>query len=110
MSRAALVSKDKLLFTPGPLTTSLSVKEAMLHDAGSWDFEFNSLVAGLRQRLVHLAGLTPEAGWEAVLLQGSGTYGIEATFQTCVPRSGKVAVLTNGAYGNRMAQILDRAG
>jgi 2-aminoethylphosphonate-pyruvate transaminase len=82
----------------------------MLQDAGSWDAEFNSLVASLRRRLVRLAGLSPDAGWEAVLLQGSGTYGVEAVFQTCVPPAGKVAVLTNGAYGNRMAQILQRAG
>jgi 2-aminoethylphosphonate-pyruvate transaminase len=110
MNQTVPRTKDKLLFTPGPLTTTLSVKQAMLHDAGSWDSEFNSLVASLRQRLVQLAGLPREAGWEAVLLQGSGTYGIEAAFQTCVPPIGKVAVLTNGAYGNRMVQILQRAG
>jgi 2-aminoethylphosphonate-pyruvate transaminase len=102
-------ARDSLLFTPGPLTTSLSVKQAMLHDAGSWHFEFNALVASIRKRLVAIAGLSPEEGWEAVLLQGSGTYGVEAVFQTCVPRSGKVAVLSNGAYGKRMAQMLGQA-
>jgi 2-aminoethylphosphonate-pyruvate transaminase len=98
--------RDKLLFTPGPLTTSLSVKQAMLHDAGSWHFEFNKLVTNVRDRLLKLAGLSPEAGWEAVLLQGSGTYGVEAVFQTCVPPAGRVAVLANGAYGERIAQML----
>ncbi len=102
-------SHDKLLFTPGPLTTSLSVKQAMLHDAGSWDSEFNALVVGLRERLLTLAGLSHEAGWEAVLLQGSGTFGVEAVFQTCVPPEGKVAVLANGAYGERIVQILRHA-
>src|SRR6267142_3769134 len=101
--------RDKLLFTPGPLTTSLSVKQAMLHDAGSWHFEFNTLVAGVRERLLSLAGLTREAGWEAVLLQGSGTFGVEAVFQTCVPPTGKVAVLANGAYGERMVLMLKHA-
>jgi len=105
----AAPSRDKLLFTPGPLTTSLEVKQAMLHDAGSWHFEFNVLVASVRRRLLEIAGLTSAEGWEAILLQGSGTYGVEAVFQTAVPRSGKVAVLSNGAYGNRMAQMLDRA-
>ena len=100
---------DKLLFTPGPLTTSLAVKQAMQHDAGSWHFEFNALVHSVRRRLLAIAGLDPEEGWEAILLQGSGTYGVEAVFQTAVPRGGKVAVLSNGAYGNRMAQILARA-
>ena len=31
---------DKKLLTPGPLTTSLTTKEAMLHDWGSRDKEF----------------------------------------------------------------------
>ena len=107
--RPEAIAPDKLLFTPGPLTTSLSVKQAMLHDAGSWHFEFNDLVASIRGRLLSIAGVSREQGWEAILLQGSGTYGVEAVFQTAVPRSGKVAVLVNGAYGNRMAQMLGQA-
>lgn len=99
-------SRDKLLFTPGPLTTSLSVKQAMLHDAGSWHFEFNAMVSRIREQLLAVAGLSSAHGWEAILLQGSGTYGVEAVFQTCVPTNGKVAVLTNGAYGNRIVQML----
>ncbi len=102
-------ARDKLLFTPGPLTTSLSVKQAMLHDAGSWHFEFNELVARVRERLLKLAGVSRESGWEVVLLQGSGTFGVEAIFQSCVPPDGKVAVLTNGAYGDRIVLMLKQA-
>jgi 2-aminoethylphosphonate-pyruvate transaminase len=91
------------------LTTSLSVKQAMLHDAGSWHYEFNELVSSIRDRLLQVGGVTREQGWEAILLQGSGTYGVEAVFQTCVRRAGKVAVLANGAYGNRIAQMLAQA-
>ena len=100
-------ARDKLLFTPGPLTTSLSVKQAMLHDAGSWHFEFNAKVKWIRERLLSLAGLSSESGWEAILLQGSGTFGVEAVFATCVPPQGKVAVLANGAYGERMVAMLE---
>lgn len=102
-------ARDKLLFTPGPLTTSLSVKQAMLHDAGSWHWEFNEIVASIRHRLLGLAGLSREQGWEAILLQGSGTFGVEAVFQSCIPTNGKVAVLTNGAYGERMILMLQHA-
>lgn len=102
-------ARDKLLFTPGPLTTSLSVKQAMLHDAGSWHFEFSEVVARIRLRLLEIAGLQQSDGWEAILLQGSGTFGVEAVFQTCVPPSGKVAVLANGAYGERMVTMLQAA-
>src|SRR5215471_3434719 len=109
-SRPLAAARDKLLFTPGPLTTSLNVKQAMLHDAGSWHYEFNELVASIRQRLLSIAELSSEEGWEVILLQGSGTYGVEAVLQTCVPRNGKVAVLANGAYGERMGLVLSRAG
>lgn len=102
-------ARDKLLFTPGPLTTSATVKQAMLHDAGSWHFEFNALVADIRERLLALAGVSRAGGYEAVLLQGSGTFGVEAVFQTCVPPRGRVAVLSNGAYGERMIQMLQHA-
>ena len=102
-------SRDKLLFTPGPLTTSLSVKQAMLHDAGSWHFEFSELVRSIRERLLTLAALPRDAGYECILLQGSGTFGVEAVFATCVPPNGKVAVLANGAYGERMLLMLQYA-
>lgn len=100
------ISHDKLLFTPGPLTTSLSVKQAMLHDAGSWHFEFNAKMKAIRNKLLELAGVSSETGYECVLLQGSGTFGVEAVFATCMPPQGKVAVLANGAYGERMLLML----
>ena len=98
-------ARDRLLFTPGPLTTSLTVKQAMLHDAGSWHFEFNARVAWIRDQLLRVAGVSREQGWECVLLQGSGTFGVEAVFATGVPPQGKVVVLANGAYGERAAQM-----
>lgn len=102
-------AKDKLLFTPGPLTTSLDVKQAMLHDAGSWHHEFNAKVAGIRNSLLGVAGVSRDSGWECVLLQGSGTFGVEAVFLTGVPPQGKVAILSNGAYGERMVLMLQHA-
>ena len=100
-------ASDKTLFTPGPLTTSLSVKLAMLHDAGSWHFDFNARVATIREKILELAGVSREAGYECVLMQGSGTFGVESVFASTVPPDGKVLVLTNGAYGERMIQMLE---
>jgi 2-aminoethylphosphonate-pyruvate transaminase len=100
---------DQLLFTPGPLTTSLAVKQAMLHDAGSWHHEFNARVVSIRDRLLALAGVSRDGGWEAILLQGTGSYGVEAVFMTCVAPQGKVLVLANGAYGERMVAMLTHA-
>ena len=69
-------SKDKVLFTPGPLTTSLSVKQAMLRDLGSRDFEFIAAVKDIRARLAAMTGAPND--FEAVLMQGSGTFSVEA--------------------------------
>ncbi|MGA1237476.1 MAG: 2-aminoethylphosphonate--pyruvate transaminase [Limisphaerales bacterium] len=102
-------SHDKLLFTPGPLTTSLSVKAAMLHDAGSWHDEFNDVVTSIRSRLLAVAGTSVEAGFECVLMQGSGTFGVESVIGSVIPPQGRVLILTNGAYGDRivaMAKVL----
>ena len=96
---------DKLLFTPGTLTTSLSVKQAMLHDAGSWHYEFNAVVHQVRKQLLAVAGLSREAGYEAILLQGSGTFGMEAVFATCVPPQGKVAVMAFMVLGTAVATL-----
>ncbi len=104
--RVPPAARDKLLFTPGPLTTSFSVKQAMLHDAGSWHHEFNEKVNWVRDRILRVAGLARETGWEAILLQGSGTFGVEAVLATCVPPKGTVAVLANGAYGERIVLML----
>jgi 2-aminoethylphosphonate-pyruvate transaminase len=102
-------SRDKLLFTPGPLTVSLAVKQAMLHDAGSWHSDFNALVANQREQLLAVAGVTRQAGWEVIPMQGSGTFGVESVFQSCVPPNGCVVVLSNGAYGERIVQMLKHA-
>jgi 2-aminoethylphosphonate-pyruvate transaminase len=95
---------DKVLFTPGPLTTSRAVKEAMLRDLGSRDTEFIELVREVRGRLLALAEVGPP-DYQAVIVQGSGTFGVESALSTAVPRGGTLLVLVNGAYGKRMAAM-----
>jgi 2-aminoethylphosphonate-pyruvate transaminase len=97
--------RDPWLLTPGPLTTSRTVKEAMLRDWGSRDAEFIKLNARVRERLVELAG--GHGTHVCVPLQGSGTFIVEAMLGTLVPPSGKVAILVNGAYGKRMVRICE---
>jgi 2-aminoethylphosphonate-pyruvate transaminase len=95
--------KDPWLLTPGPLTTSLSVKEAMLRDLGSRDDEFIAINRRMRQKLVQLAGA--EDTHVCVPLQGSGTFAVEAMLATFLSRKTKVLILINGAYGERMAKM-----
>ena len=96
---------DPWLLTPGPLTTSYSVKEAMLHDWGSRDKNFIAINQRVRDRLVALAG--GEGTHVCVPLQGSGTFVVEATVGTLLPRDAKALILVNGAYGQRIARICD---
>lgn len=97
--------KDKILFTPGPLTTSRTVKQAMLRDLGSRDTTFIQAVRDIRSALLAVAGVSRETGYEAVLMQGSGTFGIESVIGSTVPPDGKLLVIVNGAYGDRIARI-----
>ena len=94
---------DPWLLTPGPLTTSLSVKQAMLHDWGSRDQAFIDMTARVREKLT---GMVASGGTHVcVPIQGSGTFAVEATIATLLPRDGKLLVLVNGAYGQRMVAI-----
>lgn len=92
-----------LLLTPGPLTTSERTRQAMLMDHGSWDRNFNALTASLCEQLLGI--VNGHASHHCVPLQGSGTFAVEAAIGTLVPRDGKVLVLINGAYGQRLAKI-----
>lgn len=97
------------LLTPGPLTTSRTVKLAMLADWGSRDIEFRQIVKDIRQRLLKLAHCGPS--YECVIMQGSGTFAIEAALGSLCPRrKTKTLVLANGAYGERAVKILERLG
>ena len=97
-------SQDAILFTPGPLTTSREVKQAMLRDVGSRDGEFIAYVREIRHTLLALAGVSADA-YTAVLMQGSGTFGVEAVLSSTIPPHGKLLIISNGAYGKRMTQM-----
>ena len=97
--------KDPWLLTPGPLTTSAEVKQAMDRDLGSRDDRFIAVNRRVRDRLVAIAG--GEGTHVCVPLQGSGTFVVEAMLGNFVPPDGKVLILVNGAYGKRMAKICD---
>lgn len=93
-----------LLLTPGPLSTSATVRRAMQKDWCTWDQEYNSLVQDIRSRLVNLATSQPEK-YTAVLMQGSGSFAVESVLGSAIPRDGKILIINNGAYGARMVQM-----
>jgi 2-aminoethylphosphonate-pyruvate transaminase len=101
------MTNSKLLFTPGPLTTSATVKAAMLRDTGSRDHDFLETVREIRERLLAIGGAASSnvGEYACVLMQGSGTFAIESVISSVIPSDGKLLVLVNGAYGRRIAQI-----
>ena len=101
------MSSDPILLTPGPLTTARATREAMLRDWGSRDPAFLEINARVRAHILNIAGV--EDTHVCVPIQGSGTFAVEAAIGTLVPRTGKLLVLVNGAYGARMARICEVA-
>ena len=101
-------TQDPWLLTPGPLTTTMATKEAMLHDWGSRDAAFIATNQRVRDNLLKIA--EAEDSHVCVPVQGSGTFAVEATIATLLPRGGKALVLINGAYGKRMVRIIEYLG
>jgi len=101
-------SRDPILLTPGPLTTALPTRMAMLRDWGSWDSSFNAITALIRERLLDI--VSGRDTHVCVPMQGSGTFSVEAAVNTLVPRDGHLLALINGAYGKRLARLTEMMG
>jgi 2-aminoethylphosphonate-pyruvate transaminase len=101
--RGSSETGDPLLLTPGPLTTSKTVKDAMGHDWGSRDATFLRINKEVLERLPEI--VNARGSHVTVPMQGSGTFAVEAMLTTFVPRTGKVLLLVNGAYGQRAKRI-----
>lgn len=110
----AITNKPQVkLFTPGPLNTSQAVKEAMLYDFGSRDPDFGKIVEDIKLKLLKVAGVS-EKDYATVLVQGSGTFAVEAALGTAFPRMShedrkhkKMLIVANGAYGERQVKICE---
>ena len=99
-----------ILLTPGPLTTSESVKATMMTDWCTWDEDYNlHIVEEIRKSLVELATKATDE-YTSVLLQGSGTYCVEAVIGSTIKAGDKLLILSNGAYGDRMGNIAEYHG
>ena len=103
-----MTTRDPILLTPGPLTTTRQTKEAQLRDYGSRDIAFIDMTAALIDQLNDIVhGGSDHA---CVLMQGSGTFSVEAALGTLIPKNGHVLVCINGEYGKRIARICEIIG
>ena len=97
------------LLTPGPLTTTDTVKQQMLFDHCTWDDDYKQITQEIRKSLLELAHV-PEEEYTAVLMQGSGSFGVESVLTSVVGSGDELLICANGAYGERMADIAQHAG
>ena len=97
------------LLTPGPLTTTDAVKQEMLVDRCTWDDDYKAVTQRIRATLLEL-GHVSGTDYTVVLMQGSGTFGVESVFSSVVGNGDKLLVCSNGAYGERMVKICEREG
>jgi 2-aminoethylphosphonate-pyruvate transaminase len=104
---AAPAAVDYLLLTPGPLSTTATVRAAMLQDSCTWDADYNQgVVEPIRRELVRLAtGPEYESDYSAVLLQGSGSYVVESVLGSAIGVDECLLIINNGAYGARMGEM-----
>jgi len=97
-----------ILLNPGPVNLSTRVRRALLaEDLCHREPEFAELQAAVRSRLLGVYSLDP-AIWTAVVLGGSGTAAVEAALTSLVPADGRLLVIENGVYGERMSEIARR--
>lgn len=101
------MTKQYKLLTPGPLTTTQTVKEQMLEDRCTWDDAYKNLTQTIRQNLLEIAEANPET-YTTVLQQGSGSFVVESVLQTALSDKEHVLIISNGAYGNRMIEMAQR--
>lgn len=79
------------LLTPGPLTTTDTVKQEMMVDRCTWDDDYKAVTQKIRRQLLELAQVS-EDDYTAVLMQGSGTFGVESVFSSVIGDQDKVLI------------------
>lgn len=104
-----MVEKNYLLLTPGPLTTSEEVKQAMDFDYCTWDDDYKKITQSFRHSLLDVAQVNDEE-YTAVPIQGSGTYGVESVISSTISDDDTLLIAMNGAYGKRIGEMADIYG
>jgi 2-aminoethylphosphonate-pyruvate transaminase len=99
-----------LLLNPGPVTLSERVRRSLLQpDLCHRESEFFDLQDEARRRLLAAYSLDP-ARWAAVLMTASGTAAVESMVAALVPPAGRLLIVENGVYGERIALICAQYG
>ena len=93
-----------ILLNPGPATTTDTVKMAqVVPDICPREKEFGDLMEFCATGITRFVGDVKD--YTTVLFGGSGTATVEAILSSVVPEDGRILIIDNGAYGQRMCQI-----
>jgi 2-aminoethylphosphonate--pyruvate transaminase/phosphonoacetaldehyde hydrolase len=106
INRRLTQNASRKLLTPGPLTTRHSVKHAMLTDHCTWDDEYKAITTSVMNDITQISA---NDDYATVLLQGSGSYAVEAMINCLCRKKDKILFLVNGEYGNRMLTIAENS-
>lgn len=99
-----------LLLNPGPVTLTEYVRNSLLQpDLCHRESEFFDLQDEIKKRILAIYELDP-AQWAAILITGSGTAAVESMLAGLVPETGRLLIVENGVYGERIAQISAQYG
>lgn len=100
--------KNYKLLTPGPLTTTETVRKEMMFDHCTWDDDYKVITQKIRTQLLELAHVNEE-DYTVVLMQGSGSFGVESVITSVIGDDEKLLIVANGEYGKRMEDIAKHA-
>lgn len=101
--------KRKILLNPGPATTTENVKNAMVvEDICPREGEFGQVMHDICDGLLKIGN--GQDKYKVGLFGASGTGAMEAVLSSAIGNEDKVLIITNGAYGFRMAKICDKFG
>lgn len=80
----------------------------MMADHCTWDDDYKQITQKIRAKLLELAHVS-EKDYTVVLMQGSGSFGVESILTSAVGEDDTLLIIANGAYGERMADIAEHA-
>ena len=103
------VPHRSVLLNPGPVNVHPRVRKALMYpDVCHREPESIRLLTNVREKATSVCGGDHE--YTSVVLSGSGTAALEAVFSSVVPPDGRVLILDNGNYGERLYKIVSVHG
>lgn len=104
------MDRPTILLNPGPVTITERVRASLQkEDMCHREPDFAQLMLDIKQRLVRIYQDSAEE-YESIIMSGSGTCAVEAMISSFLPKDGKLLIISNGVYGERIAKMVETHG